>query len=136
MKQNLIFICCQRPITNLLEYSGYGAADTLGRRIDVPRLRGIRNDSNFVNTRSRLLHVEPWFSSHYPKTKNKTGTRPVKFLVGAAGFEPTLTESESGVLPLNYAPMRRVLYNAFFCFAIKICAFGGKMCIFMILCHL
>lgn len=25
-------------------------------------------------------------------------------LVGAAGFEPTLTESESGVLPLNYAP--------------------------------
>ena len=33
-------------------------------------------------------------------------------LVGAAGFEPTLTESESGVLPLNYAPMRRALYNA------------------------
>ena len=32
-------------------------------------------------------------------------------LVGAAGFEPTLTESESGVLPLNYAPMRRALYN-------------------------
>ena len=30
-------------------------------------------------------------------------------LVGAAGFEPTLTESESGVLPLNYAPMRRGL---------------------------
>ena len=29
---------------------------------------------------------------------------PVKILVGAAGFEPTLTESESGVLPLNYAP--------------------------------
>ena len=25
-------------------------------------------------------------------------------MVGAAGFEPTLTESESGVLPLNYAP--------------------------------
>ena len=55
-------------------------------------------------------------------------------LVGAAGFEPTLTESESGVLPLNYAPMRRVLYNAFFRFAIKICAFGGKIGIFMILC--
>ena len=41
-------------------------------------------------------------------------------MVGAAGFEPTLTESESGVLPLNYAPMRRVLYNAFCGFAIKI----------------
>ena len=25
-------------------------------------------------------------------------------LVGAAGFEPTLAESESDVLPLNYAP--------------------------------
>ncbi len=31
-------------------------------------------------------------------------------VVGAAGFEPTLTESESGVLPLNYAPMRALLY--------------------------
>lgn len=28
----------------------------------------------------------------------------LSILVGAAGFEPTLTESESGVLPLNYAP--------------------------------
>ena len=40
-------------------------------------------------------------------------------LVGAAGFEPTLTESESGVLPLNYAPMRGALYNLYFHFAIK-----------------
>ena len=30
--------------------------------------------------------------------------RAFESLVGAAGFEPTLTESESGVLPLNYAP--------------------------------
>ena len=35
----------------------------------------------------------------------KKNSIPVKILVGAAGFEPTLTESESGVLPLNYAPM-------------------------------
>ena len=34
----------------------------------------------------------------------KKNSIPVKILVGAAGFEPTLTESESGVLPLNYAP--------------------------------
>ena len=27
-------------------------------------------------------------------------------MVGAAGFEPTLAESESDVLPLNYAPIR------------------------------
>ena len=39
-------------------------------------------------------------------------------VVGAAGFEPTLTESESGVLPLNYAPMRGTLYIALSDFAI------------------
>ncbi len=52
-------------------------------------------------------------------------------MVGAAGFEPTLTESESGVLPLNYAPMRGVLYNVFFRFAMKIYTFGwhgGRFC--------
>ena len=32
-------------------------------------------------------------------------------MVGAAGFEPTLAESESDVLPLNYAPMRGILYT-------------------------
>lgn len=43
-------------------------------------------------------------------------------LVGAAGFEPTLAESESDVLPLNYAPKTRpiimyndVFANIFFC---------------------
>ena len=40
-------------------------------------------------------------------------------VVGAAGFEPTLTESESGVLPLNYAPRRGVLYIALHRFANK-----------------
>lgn len=38
-------------------------------------------------------------------------------LVGAAGFEPTLAESESDVLPLNYAPMRERLYIYFLDFA-------------------
>ncbi len=33
----------------------------------------------------------------------------VEFLVGAAGFEPTLAESESDVLPLNYAPICALL---------------------------
>ena len=39
-------------------------------------------------------------------------------MVGAAGFEPTLTESESGVLPLNYAPMCGLLYIVSGAFAI------------------
>ncbi len=43
------------------------------------------------------------------KIKNAPSGHFYFILVGAAGFEPTLTESESGVLPLNYAPMRRRL---------------------------
>ena len=59
-----------------------------------------------------------------PAAPNKIKNAPLGhfdfILVGAAGFEPTLTESESGVLPLNYAPMRDVLYASYFHFAIKI----------------
>ena len=40
-------------------------------------------------------------------------------VVGAAGFEPTLTESESGVLPLNYAPMREHIIYTLFLFSNK-----------------
>ena len=75
---------------------------------------------------SRLLIVEPvqqivaWYKPTHHKPKIKTPLRVFEFLVGAAGFEPTLTESESGVLPLNYAPMRDVLYASYFHFAIKI----------------
>ena len=70
------------------------------------------------------LRLEP-VGSHLitPKPKIKTPLRVFEFLVGAAGFEPTLTESESGVLPLNYAPMRRTLYASYFHFAIKILDF-------------
>ena len=42
----------------------------------------------------------------------------VEFLVGATGFEPILAESESDVLPLNYAPRRLGLYTPAFPFAI------------------
>ena len=43
-----------------------------------------------------------------------------KFLVGAAGFEPTLAESESDVLPLNYAPKKlHVIIYTLFRFSIK-----------------
>ena len=47
-------------------------------------------------------------------------------VVGAAGFEPTLTESESGVLPLNYdyAPMWGLLYIVCVCFAIYFFIYG------------
>ena len=53
-------------------------------------------------------------ASHVQKQKRHRGV----LLVGAAGFEPTLTESESGVLPLNYAPMWGLLYIVCVCFAI------------------
>ena len=43
----------------------------------------------------------PWIKIKTPK-----GVL-IFILVGAAGFEPTLAESESDVLPLNYAPMRK-----------------------------
>ena len=40
-------------------------------------------------------------------------------MVGAAGFEPTLAESESDVLPLNYAPRRPILYTVYYFFQSK-----------------
>ena len=40
-------------------------------------------------------------------------------MVGAAGFEPTLAESESDVLPLNYAPIRVRIIYFLFVFSIK-----------------
>ena len=42
-------------------------------------------------------------------------------VVGATGFEPILAESESDVLPLNYAPKRTILYTRFSHFAIFFC---------------
>ena len=56
--------------------------------------------------------------NHRHRPKIKPAIRRVEFLVGAAGFEPTLTESESGVLPLNYAPMCGLLYIVSGAFAI------------------
>ena len=51
------------------------------------------------------------------------------FLVGAAGFEPTLAESESDVLPLNYAPMRNTLYMYYLFFQLNI--FVYLLCIML-----
>ena len=48
---------------------------------------------------------------HTTKPKIKPPIRVAEFLVGAAGFEPTLAESESDVLPLNYAPIHAQYYN-------------------------
>ena len=47
----------------------------------------------------------PWIKIKTPKGVF------IFILVGAAGFEPTLAESESDVLPLNYAPMAWLLYT-------------------------
>ena len=47
----------------------------------------------------------PWIKIKTPK-----GVL-IFILVGAAGFEPTLAESESDVLPLNYAPGHAWYYN-------------------------
>ena len=73
------------------------------------RLSGNRNDLIAFHL-SNLLLVEPaagatWSRTITPEPKIKPPKRAVEFLVGAAGFEPTLAESESDVLPLNYAPI-------------------------------
>ena len=65
--------------------------------------------------RSRLLMVEPnnFVVCFNHQTQNQKLKHPFwvfEFLVGAAGFEPTLAESESDVLPLKYAPRRVSLY--------------------------
>lgn len=57
----------------------------------------------------------------HPAAPDKTKTPRMGhfyfILVGAAGFEPTLAESESDVLPLNYAPMHWcILYMEYFLF--------------------
>ena len=47
-------------------------------------------------------------------------------MVGAAGFEPTLAESESDVLPLNYAPEKsQLLYMLYFVFQLNIFCMCG-----------
>ena len=52
----------------------------------------------------------------YIKRKIKPPKMAVEFLVGATGFEPILAESESDVLPLNYAPMATPIIYALFPF--------------------
>lgn len=58
--------------------------------------------------------ADPWVKIKTPK-----GVL-IFILVGAAGFEPTLAESESDVLPLNYAPKKlHVIIYTLFRFSIK-----------------
>ena len=58
--------------------------------------------------------ADPWVKIKTPK-----GVL-IFILVGAAGFEPTLAESESDVLPLNYAPiLSQQLYIIYFIFQIN-----------------
>ncbi len=71
---------------------------------------------SFSLTHSRTTQLCCMFQPSLAKQKLNHPKWVAEFLVGAAGFEPTLAESESDVLPLNYAPRRLLLYidNYFF----------------------
>ena len=70
-----------------------------GKSVDFPKW--LQNIDNVLRHKYVSLFVQ---SVRIPNKKN-TPVGCFFYLVGAHGLEPRYTESESAVLPLNYAPM-------------------------------
>ena len=97
-----------------------GQLDWLGINACAAFVSTRTSPGSFSLTHGRTKQLRCMFQPSDPKPKIQTPKMGVLIfiLVGAAGFEPTLAESESDVLPLNYAPIRRTIIYYILCFAI------------------
>ena len=68
-----------------------------GNHGDPPEIR----TPDTLLKRQVLCRLSYWVIFAYIKNR----TEPARHLAGMAGFEPTISESKSGVLPLHYIPI-------------------------------